>query len=405
LPDTIALMLERFKKLLPVLVPAALGFALSLVIENVHRQLTADVNYASFCNVNATVNCDVVLSSRYASLFGISVSAWAISFYVVMVALSVGAALVAHNRWRQRLATLTLVLAVWGLLFSVYMAGVAFVVLHTVCVLCSGLYLINIGLFAAAWRLRGGRQGSGRRQSSRRGEQDRLVMIGSAVAVAALVLIASWEAFGRSAQSGDATDVARQRPDFYRWFMAQPLTQVSAPATDHSRGSKDAPVTIVEFSDFECGHCAAFHESLEDLLRRVGPSVHVVFRHFPLDSDCNPKVSKRLHPAACLAAVASECAAEQGKFWQYHNLLFDNQQHLEREFLVAYARRLDLDVDRFTACLGSEPPRARVERDAKEGGQLGIDSTPTIFINGRTIKGALEPQLLMDAVILARAGH
>jgi protein-disulfide isomerase len=131
--------------------------------------------------------------------------------------------------------------------------------------------------------------------------------------------------------------------------------------------------------------------------------VRIVFRHFPLDSACNPSVASRMHPQACLAAVASECAAEQGKFWQYHNLLFDNQQRLGREFLIAYATRLGLNTERFAACLSSDAVQARVERDTKAGAELGIDSTPTVFINGRKIKGALEPERLADALTLARA--
>ena len=112
-----------------------------------------------------------------------------------------------------------------------------------------------------------------------------------------------------------------------------------------------------------------------------------------------------MHPSACLAAVAAECAGEQGKFWQYHNLLFANQQELGRVFLIQYATRLGMDVARFTECLGRADVQARVREDAAEGGRLGIDSTPTVFINGRKIKGALDPELLTNAVILAKTSH
>jgi protein-disulfide isomerase len=132
--------------------------------------------------------------------------------------------------------------------------------------------------------------------------------------------------------------------------------------------------------------------------------VRVDFRHFPLDSACNPKVAAPMHQSACLAAVAAECAGEQGKFWQYHNLLFANQQELGRAFLIEYATRLGMDVARFTDCLGSAAAQARVRDDAAEGARLGIDSTPTVFINGRKIKGALEPELLTSAVVLAKTG-
>jgi len=395
-------MPERVKKILPVVVLAAIGISVSIAIETVHRRLTADVNYASFCNVNASVNCDVVLGSRYASLAGLSVAIWAIVFYLAMLAVVVGLATVSRAQLRENLARLGLLLAVWGVLFSMYMAGIAFFVLHTICLMCSALYLVNISLFAAAWWLRSRERIIGRRQVAATAGRDRLVLGGSALAAVALLAIGSWEALGRGVQQIDAERIARERPDFYRKYLSLPVASLSAD-DGHSRGSATAPVTIVEFSDFECGHCAAFHESLDDVLPRLGQTVRVVFRHFPLDSSCNPKVSGQLHPQACLAAVASECAADQGKFWQYHDLLFANQQQLSRQFLIGYAQRLGLDVARFTECLGSAAARERVERDAREGDHLGIDSTPTVFINGRTVKGALDPQALTDAVTLTKA--
>ncbi len=398
-------MAERVKKILAVLILAVIGLGVGIATEVIHSRLASDVNYVSFCNVSANVNCDVVLGSRYALLAGVSVSAWAILYYLMLIGGAVGVAATGGAQLQERIATLMLVLAVWGLLFSIYMAATAFAVLHSVCVMCSALYLVNIALFVAAWWLRSGLRVAGHREAMARARPDRLGLAGSIVATVVLVAIGAWEALGRGVHPTDAAEIARQRPDFYRWYFAQPLTQVPLDAGRHSRGNPDAPVTIVEFSDFECAHCAAFHQSLEDVLHRMGQSVRVEFRHFPLDSACNPQIAAHVHPDACLAAAASECAAKQGKFWQYHNLLFANQQQLGRPFLIGYASRLGLDVARFTACLGSEEPRAGIERDVADGALLGIDSTPTVFINGRTIKGALDPDLLTDAVTLARANR
>jgi protein-disulfide isomerase/uncharacterized membrane protein len=395
-------MWERVKKSLPVVILAIIGLGVSVMIEVVHRRLAADVNYASFCNVSANVNCDVVLSSRYAWLAGISVGVWAILFYIGVLVVALGASTATRAKLRGTFGTLTFTAAIWGLLFSIYMAAIAFAILHAVCLMCTSLYLVNIGLFGAAWRLRAKLKPSGRRQATERAGQDRMVVIASILVAVVLVGIGSWEAFGRSAHLASASDIERQRPDFYRWYFAQPRTDLPDHSNRNTRGRADAPVTIVEFSDFECGHCAAFHKSLDEVLHRVGRNVRVVFRHFPLDAACNPTVPTHVHPQACLAAIAAECAAEQGKFWQYHNVLFDHQQELGRSFLMQYAARLGLDGSRFAECLGSADARARVEHDVEEATQLGIDSTPTIFINGRTIKGALEPELLSNALTLAR---
>lgn len=398
-------MSERVKKIVPVALFAAIGLSVSAVIQVVHGRLAADVNYASFCNVSSTVNCDVVLSSPYASLAGQPLSTWAILYYLVTLGLLAGVAVADRAKTRETLGAVIFGSAVWGLAFALYMAAIAFFVLRTICLMCTGLYVVSIALFLAAWRLRNTLRVAGRRQVAARMGQERLVFIGGIVAAVILIAVGSWEALGRGAPPTDAAEIKRRRPDFYNWYFAQPRAEVPLDASRNARGSADAPVTIVEFSDFECGHCAAFHQSLDDVLHRMGPSIRVVFRHFPLDSACNPKVGAAVHPSACLAAVAAECAGEQGKFWQYHNVLFANQQELGRAFLIQYATRLGMDVARFTECLGSAQAQARVHEDAAEGVRLGIDSTPTVFINGRKIKGALEPELLTNAVILAKASR
>jgi protein-disulfide isomerase len=261
---------------------------------------------------------------------------------------------------------------------------------------------VNIAMFPAAWRLRSQVRMLSRRQAAANAGQERLVLLAGVAVAVILLAIGSWEAFGRGVRHADVATIKRLHPDFYNWFMAQPVMQVPLQG-GHVRGNPDAPVTIVEFSDFECGHCANFHRSLDSTLRRFGQRIRVVFHHFPLDSACNQKMHARFHPQACLAAVAAECAAEQGKFWQYHDLLFDNQQRLDRLSLLTYATRLGLDGTRFGACLDSPASLARVESDVTTGVDLGIDSTPTLFINGRLIKGTLEPDLLGDAVTLASA--
>lgn len=395
-------MSERIWKTLPVLVLAALGLGISIVAHIVHVRLGADANYASFCNVNSVVNCDAVLTSRYASFAGISVALWAILYYAVLLALTLAATVLARSAARERVAMLMLVAAGWGLLFSVYMAVIAFGVLHAVCLMCSGLYLVSVGLFAATWRVRSQFRVTSRRQAAERAGRDRMVLIGSAGAAVLLIAIGSWEVFGPGVQASDAAAIARQQPDFYRWYLAQPVVQMPRDG-GHSRGNDNATVTIVEFSDFECGHCADFHRSIDEVLRRSGQTIRVVFHHFPLDSECNPRLTSQLHRDACLAAVASECAAQQGKFWQYHDVLFNNQQQLGRQSLLDYASGLGLDAARFAQCLDSPEPRERVRHDVAQAAALGVESTPTVLINGRLVKGALQPELLRAAVTLARS--
>ena len=162
-----------------------------------------------------------------------------------------------------------------------------------------------------------------------------------------------------------------------------------AGAEPHAKGRDGAPVTIVEFSDFQCPACAHAFLDLQDVVRRRS-DVRLVFRHFPLDQHCNDGIEHGVHPMACVAACAAECAAQQGKFWEYHDLLFENQAGLARDNLFAFARDLGLDMQRFRTCLDAPETLELVREDVRAGDSLGIESTPTIFINGRRIPGALD---------------
>lgn len=156
-----------------------------------------------------------------------------------------------------------------------------------------------------------------------------------------------------------------------------PRTQVAAvgPAV----GPADAPVTIVEFSDFQCPFCARAGPTVKQVLARYPEQVRLVYRHYPLDS---------IHPRARPAAVASACAAEQGKFWEYHDLLFANPKKLAAEDLTGYAEQVGADAAAFGQCLDEGRFDADVDRDVADAREAGVTGTPTFFINGRVLGGA-----------------
>lgn len=148
----------------------------------------------------------------------------------------------------------------------------------------------------------------------------------------------------------------------------------------HVRGEFNAPVTLVVFSDFECPFCARHYKTLKQLLNDYDGKVRLVYKHFPLD----------FHQNAQKAAEASECAAEQGKFWEYHDKLFDNlDTGYSIEKFKSWAKELGLSVDQFNRCLDSDKYRDKVIIDYREGVDKGVTGTPTTFVNGRAVVGAL----------------
>lgn len=165
---------------------------------------------------------------------------------------------------------------------------------------------------------------------------------------------------------------------------------------DHRSGPDDAPVTLVEFGDFECPHCGAAYSIVEAVRRSMGASLRFAFRHFPLT---------QVHPHAFHAAEAAEAAGAQGKFWQMHGVLFEHQEALEDADLVLHAKALHLDVQRLTSELASEAYADRIREHVRSGIRSGVNGTPTFFINGARYDGSWEaPQLLaaLEAAAAAR---
>lgn len=146
------------------------------------------------------------------------------------------------------------------------------------------------------------------------------------------------------------------------------------------RGAPMAPVTIVEFSDFQCPFCGAAHPDLARLLREFDGQVKLVFKHFPLSA----------HSRAVPAARAAEAAAKQGKFWEMHDVLFEHQRALEDADLERYAQMIGLDMERFKADFASKEVEERVDADRKQGESLKLEGTPTIFVDGRLLREPLK---------------
>jgi protein-disulfide isomerase len=162
-----------------------------------------------------------------------------------------------------------------------------------------------------------------------------------------------------------------------RVMLEPPRQQVSA-ANGPSKGATSAPILMIEFSDFQCPFCLRAHATVDQVLKTYGDKIRFVYRHYPLPN----------HPNAKPAAEASACAAEQGKFWPYHDRLFEQQSKLSDSDLKQHAADLGLDTAKFNACVDSHKFKALVEGDTRDGEEAGVNGTPAFFINGRMLSGA-----------------
>ena len=174
-----------------------------------------------------------------------------------------------------------------------------------------------------------------------------------------------------------------------------PAERKEVAATGPARGPESAPVTIVEFSDFQCPYCSRAIGTVEEVMKAYPDKVRLVFRQFPLD----------FHKQAPKAAEAALCAQEQGKFWEYHDTLFANQNALEVDKLKEHAKKVGLDQARFDKCLDSGAQAATVTADREAGMKVGVNGTPAFFINGILLSGALpfdEFKSVIDAELQAK---
>jgi protein-disulfide isomerase len=158
---------------------------------------------------------------------------------------------------------------------------------------------------------------------------------------------------------------------------------------DHVQGSANAPITVVEYGDYECPYCGEAYPVTKALQKRLGNKLRFVFRNFPLGE---------MHPHAEHAAEAAEAVGAQGKFWEMHDLLYENQSALEDEDLLRYAKSLKLDLKRFAKEMEDHTYVDRVRADFSTGVRSGVNGTPTFFINGTRHDGSFDLESLLAAI-------
>jgi protein-disulfide isomerase len=165
---------------------------------------------------------------------------------------------------------------------------------------------------------------------------------------------------------------------------------VAVGKSDHAQGPENAPITLVEFGDYQCPYCADVHSMIQSIIKTMGANLRFVFRHMPLNE---------VHPFAQYAAEAAEAAGAQGKFWEMHDAIYDHQSDLGSDLLHRLALMLNLDIPRFEAELEARRYRPRVKRDFMGGMRSGVAATPTFFINGDRYDGIIGERAMIAALL------
>ena len=424
-------------------------------------RLQNDPTYKSSCNQGDAFNCDAVMTSQWSEIAGLPISLFAIPTYAVMIYLAyrgLSGTIQPGKMWaRARGITSVSYLVLIGLLSCVYSSYLFYISafeLDTFCIYCVALYAVNLGATVlAAWAVPvkfGALVKDGLAQVFRIQEP----MVSSAlvflVAVGLSYTIYQDKLGEMSGSRFDEIDSLFADEEFEEEgdeeVAEAPVAQAPAPVAavqpgtaaapapvkkvrstrkgkkpkakmtenglsffesdlytdDWAKGPEDAPVTIVKYADFECSYCRYMDLNVRPLVKKYEGKIRWVMKHYPMNGDCNFRMGgERMHEHACTAASASHCAGEQGKFWEMHDLLYDNQQDLGEESYMSHARSLGLDISAWNACRSSPRPNEKFRRDIKTAARAGIMGTPRAYVNGRLVSGAGSTKIIEYYIIKA----
>ena len=381
------------------LVSALVGLGASAAATYVHYHLMFDPNYVSFCDVNASVSCTQVYLSRFSTFRGVPVALIAAIWFVGTALLSL-MGLVADGEVKESAPGYLFAASTLGLAVVLYFEYVSFVILKVYCPLC----LVMAAAVVVLFFLSGSTTPFAMTTLPRRAVKDFRALVGNPAAIMVAVLFVGGAAtalafFPREATGTTASTPAAapaptqaQQSEFDRYMSTSPRVSIAVP-------NEGAPVLIVKFNDFQCPPCRNSHMAYKPILAKYAAEhpgkVRYVLKDYPLDAECNANVSNTIHPAACEAAVAVRLARAHNREEAMIEWIFANQPSLTPE-LVRQAARDVGQVPDFDAKFASTIEL--VKADIAMGKELGVMATPTFFINGLKVDGALPVQYFQQAI-------
>lgn len=379
------------KVLITTLLLALAGFILSFLLAKVSLGVYSDPGYHSFCNFNEAYNCETVALSKYAAHFGIPNFVYGL-FYYLIILFAGSYCLLSKKTALPNFFVYLFWLSLISIIISVYLFIVSAFFIKSKCVLCMMVYFVNILLFVVASMAE---KWSFKHLYSTLISDIKLYFSsgGRIIIFIILALIGTTVLFYFNANPmlGQDINTGDNRTDNY--LKTSPDRLVT--------GSVDLPeLTILEFTDFECPFCSQASFQMKEVLKN-NPGFRLVFKDYPLDMACNPRLPKPFHENACRASLYARCAAEQNKFWEYHDLLFNNQGSFDKESLLEFAQNLNLDMPVFQECVDTERYLPGILTNIDEAAALGVEGTPTFFVQGRKIVGvrtAAEYQQAIDEI-------
>ncbi len=362
---------KSLRGLILILLFCLAGLAISAELLRIHLAVGHNPSQGFGCQVDKVVDCGVPALSEEALFLGVPVPVWAILTYLGVAGLALASLLSTRTPLRDA-ADYVLLISLWSVGYSAYLAYVSAFKLEAYCAWCTGLYFVNLGLLLASLMGASPLSGwPGRRRPELRWLVSDPVKLSFAVFMVVVAATAVAVLHARS-----------ERPVKLRMATGKEIDLAGDPMYGYLR----APVTIIEFSDYECPACRKMHETIRALLDKYDQEIRLFHKNYPLDSKCNPEMSWRMHPFACEAAWAAECAYNKGKYKAYAEKLW-RAKDLSRSALITMAEEVGMDPKAFEQCMDSEQVKREVLRDIEAGQEMDVFATPTFIVNSYAFTG------------------
>lgn len=390
------------KKIIGVLLFfALLGLVSSSVMTKMHFKLaTQGLDEKSFCHVGDVFDCDAALASRYSKIetpYGVILNSELGAIFYTLVAVAL-----IYSFFKTSRSTLSFLFAasLFALIYNISMAYISVTKLGILCLMCGANYLATLALVILLPKTLGlaysqvpgfiGRYIASIFKSQTPEESPNIVVH---LGICLVVLVVGLIFFRGLAPEVHAARIDVPPAEYLKVYDEIPVKDLKA---DNRPvwGNPDAKVTLIEFSDFQCPFCRLAAFTLKPYLKEYRNDIRLVYLNYPLDNACNPKMDHPMHPVSCLAAKAAVCAHKQGKFWEYHDLVFENQKRLSRSTLMEIADQVHLDKSNFEQCLVSDETAQVVSQDLEQGTVADVHGTPSLFINGRAFRDWTNPNRL-----------
>ena len=345
---------------------SALGLALSVYLVLVHHRVRAEPGWQSACAISSALDCDVVILSSYSMVAGTPLAALGAWFYVLTGAVAAVGVRRSLHRFPRSPAMCLFLAGALATALSVALAMTSAIAIRALCVVCSALYVVNLGVLLVSWRAL--RQTGERLPQAWRAERRHWSRN-------------PWHAFFTSVGI-----IASFLVLFFVYFETDSAasSRICTAVAEAARHQRTEPLGIVMYTDFQCPPC----KSLDASLRPFRDHLRITHRHYPLDTTCNPGPKRTRHPGACLQARAAICAGQVGRYDEYSDRLFDGGPS-DSPGLVELAASLGIDRTGFSACVQAEETARELQASIDAAIGDDVRATPTMFVGGRRHVGRL----------------